>query len=85
MVDLLGGRKKPPDGYKVKKDQPNVLTKKMPEVKDAPRDLKMTIFGPGSFLGEDDVIYRFTHSGTLRCITQKGVLLKVMRNPEDFY
>jgi hypothetical protein len=46
--------------------------------------MKLMIFGGGSFVGEDDVIFRDSYSCTLRCISQKGVLFEVLRSPEDF-
>ena len=42
------------------------------------------IFGGGSFIGEDDVIFRETYSCSVKCVSQKGVLFEVMRSPEEF-
>jgi hypothetical protein len=57
----------------------------MPEMRDLPREMRLATYGPGSFLGEDDVVYRNVYTGTLRCNSQRGVLLKVLRTPEEFY
>ena len=46
--------------------------------------MKLMIFGGGSFVGEDDVIFRDSYSCTLKCISQKGVLFEVLRSPEEF-
>jgi hypothetical protein len=46
--------------------------------------MKLMIFGGGSFVGEDDVIFRDCYSCTLKCVSQRGVLFEVLRSPEDF-
>ena len=69
MIDLMGGRKRPPEGYKTRKEEHNVLGEKLTEIPDIPSDMHLTIFGKGAFLGEEDVIYRKEYTGTLKCIT----------------
>ena len=36
----------------------NILARKMPEIKDIPGNMKLTIFGPGSLIGEEDILSR---------------------------
>lgn len=47
----------------------NVLANKLTEIKDVPRDMHLTIFGRGAFLGEEDALFRNTSSSTMRCIS----------------
>lgn len=58
----------------------NVLAKRLPEIKDLPYSLKLSIFGKGSLMGEEDVIFRTKFSCTLKCYSSKGV---VYRLPKD--
>ena len=44
MVELMGKR-----NHKI-----NILGRKMPEIKDVPSQMKLTIFGKGSTMGEED-------------------------------
>jgi CRP-like cAMP-binding protein len=62
----------------------NVLAEKIPEIKDVPKELPLMVFGEGSFLGEEDVIFRDYYSCTLKCISQNGVLLQILKEPEEF-
>ena len=75
VVDSLGGRKIAPEGYMNRREPRNVLAEKIPEIKDVPKELPLMVFGEGSFLGEEDVIFRDYYSCTLKCISQNGVLL----------
>lgn len=55
----------------------NVLAKRLPEIKDLPYNLKLSIFGKGSLVGEEDVIFRTKFSCTLKCYSSKGVVFKL--------
>lgn len=53
----------------------NMLASKFPELKDFPSHFEMTRYGPGSFLGEDDIVNgRETYSCTVKCISETGIL-----------
>ena len=52
----------------------NILAKRLPEIKDLPYQMKLSIFGPGSLIGEEDIFNRNKYSCTLKCYSQKGVL-----------
>jgi len=45
----------------------NILAKRLPEIKDLPYYLKLSIFGKGSLMGEEDVFSRSKFSCTLKC------------------
>ena len=53
----------------------NVLTKKFPDMKDFPTKHHISIFEPGSLIGEDDTYLGDTYSTTVSCSTKKGTLL----------
>jgi len=59
-----------------------VLEKKFTELSTVPSKLKMSIFGPGSLIGAEDVVNRSKYSSTLRCTSWKGRLYKIRK--EDF-
>ena len=50
-----------------RKQKRNILAKRLPEIKDLPYSLKLSIFGRGSLLGEEDVFSRSHFSCTLKC------------------
>ena len=43
-------------GKKISKN--NILAKKLPEIKDVPSNMRLTIYGLGSMLGEEDTLNR---------------------------
>ena len=45
----------------------NILAKRLPEIKDLPYSMKLTIYGRGSLMGEEDVFSRSRFSCTLKC------------------
>lgn len=53
VMELLGGR-----SSNSKQVERNVLSAKMPQMRDVPTQMKLSIFGRGTFVGEDDVLYR---------------------------
>lgn len=59
------------------KPKNNVLANKLSEIRDIPRVQKLAIFGPGSILGEEDLLNREVYSCSLTCASTKGTLLKV--------
>ncbi len=80
VLDLLGGREQVSSVAKR-----NVLSVKLPEMKDVPRKMMLQTFCRGSFVGEDDVLYRHTYGGTLRCMTQKGTVYMIAKTPDEFH
>ncbi len=60
----------------------NILARKMPEIKDIPTKMKLTIFGVGSLIGEEDVLNRNTYGCTLKCHSLKGTLYQIKK--QDF-
>lgn len=69
MIDMLGQR------VEIR----NVLAKRLPEIKDLPYNLKLTIFGSGSLLGEEDIFSRDKYSCTAKCYSQKGSLYELKK------
>ena len=57
----------------------NILAKRLPEIKDLPYHQKLSIFGRGSLLGEEDVFSRTHFSCTLKCYSQKGTLYELSK------
>ena len=57
----------------------NILAKRLPEIKDLPYTQKLSIFGKGSLLGEEDVFSRSHFSCTLKCYSQKGTLYELSK------
>jgi CRP-like cAMP-binding protein len=55
----------------------NVLADKLPEISDFPYSLKISLLGPSSLLGEDDVIGRDTHTCSARCYSRSGKLYAI--------
>ncbi len=76
----------PPTGFKGHKHPHNILAQKFPEVKDVsmPDMFPLTIFGPGSFVGEDDLVFRDFYSGTMKSLSQHGLVYELRRTPDDF-
>lgn len=59
----------------------NVLAEKMPEMRDLPSTHKLSIYGPGCLLGEEDVLSKKkVYSCTVRCYSTKGVLYEVSKD-----
>lgn len=58
------------------------LAKKLPEIKDIPNVLKLVIYGSGSLIGEEDILYWENYSCSLKCISQKGCLYAI--NKQNF-
>jgi CRP-like cAMP-binding protein len=61
----------------------NILAKRLPEIKDLPYNLKLSIFGRGSLMGEEDVLSRQKFSCTLKCYSSKGTVYELPR--EQFF
>lgn len=57
----------------------NILTKKFTDLKDFPASQKISIFQPGSLLGEDDILQRDYHSTSVQCSTKKGTVFVMTR------
>ena len=55
----------------------NILARRLPEIKDLPYHLKLSIFGRGSLMGEEDVFARSRYSCTLKCYSQKGTVYQL--------
>ena len=43
---------------------------------------KLSIYGPGCLIGEEDVLYSMTYSCSVTCYSTKGVVFAI--NKEDF-
>jgi CRP-like cAMP-binding protein len=56
---------------------PNILQYRLPELSDFPQNHKLKIYGPGSVVGEDDVIKHRLYSATLKCISEKGTIIEI--------
>lgn len=72
VIELMGKRK----------STGNILARKLPEIRDIPHTMKLTLFGRGSLLGEEDVLSRPSYTCTLRCHSFSGTLYSVKR--QDF-
>ena len=57
----------------------NVLAKRLPEIKDLPYNMKLSIFGHGSLMGEEDVFSRSRFSCTLKCHSSKGKVFELAK------
>ena len=57
----------------------NVLAKRLPEIKDLPYNMKLSIFGRGSLMGEEDVFARSKFSCTLKCYSSKGTVFELSK------
>lgn len=60
----------------------NILSQKMPEIKDIPTKRRLNIFEVNSLIGEEDVFLHKTYQCTLRCYSQEGTLFKIKK--KDF-
>ena len=60
----------------------NILAKRLPEIKDLPYSMKLSIFGSGSLMGEEDVFSREKFSCTLKCYSHKGVVFEL---PDEYF
>ena len=65
-----------------KRPHANIYATKMPEIKDVPSNMRVTIFGIGSLLGEEDSINKTNYTCTLKCHSLKGTLYSI--NKQDF-
>ncbi|CDW78470.1 UNKNOWN [Stylonychia lemnae] len=68
----------------------NILARKLPEIKDVPSNMRLTIFGIGCILGEEDILNRQTYSCSLKCHSLNGTLFVLkkqefllLRNQDD--
>ena len=61
----------------------NILAKRLPEIKDLPYSLKLSIFGPGSLMGEEDLFARSFYSCSLKCVSKKGTVYELPK--EQFH
>ena len=68
-LNSLGG-----SSHNAKTMRRNILAKRLPEIKDLPYNLKLTIFGRGSLMGEEDVFSRSKFSCSLKCYSSKGAV-----------
>jgi len=59
--------------------QKNVLAQRLPEITDIPRNMKICIYGPGSLVGEEDVLQRLNHSCSLTCYSSKGTIFELSK------
>lgn len=57
----------------------NILARRLPEIKDLPYNLKLSIFGRGSLMGEEDVFSRTKFSCTLKCYSMKGTVYELTK------
>ena len=57
----------------------NILARRLPEIKDLPYSLKLSIFGRGSLMGEEDVFSRSRFSCTLKCHSMKGTVYELTK------
>ena len=55
----------------------NILAKRLPEIKDLPYSMRLSIFGKGSLVGEEDVFSRSRFSCTLKCYSSKGTVYEL--------
>ena len=55
----------------------NILQQRLPEIRDLPAMQKLSIFGRGSLIGEDDVFFRENFSCSLKCYSQKGTVYEL--------
>ena len=74
VFDKYGGRKVPPTGYKLHQDPKKILSSKFTELTNVslPEFLPLTVFGPGTLVGEEYVVFRDYYSCTLKCLSQNG-------------
>ena len=66
-----------PSKHSIRMQKRNILAKRLPEIKDLPYYLKLSIFGRGSLMGEEDVFSRSKFSCTLKCYSSKGVVYEL--------
>lgn len=59
------------------KPRVNILASKLTEIRDIPNAQRLSIFGPGTILGEEDFLKREKHSCTLKCNSMSGKLFKI--------
>ena len=57
----------------------NVLADKLPEIKDFPYNLKLSIMGAGSLLGEEDIIGRNEHACSVKCSSSRGLVYYISK------
>ena len=74
-LNALGARSTVSQSLKTRKG--NVLAKRLPEIRDLPQNMKLSIFGRGSLMGEEDVFSRNKFSCTLKCLSSKGKVFEL--------
>ena len=57
----------------------NILSLKLPEIKDIPNSRRLNIFEVNSLIGEEDVFLHKTYQCSLRCYSQEGILYKIKK------
>ena len=57
--------------------QSNILAKRLPEIKDLPLQYKVVLAGPGTLLGEEDVLSNTLYRCSVRCYSAKGSLYEM--------
>ena len=64
---------------KAQKKPKNILSIRMPEIKDFPYTHRLSILEPGSLAGEEDVLTRDNYQCSLKCFSSKGTLWKMRK------
>ena len=77
-----GGAGNGPSVHTQRMQKRNILARRLPEIKDLPYNLKLSILGRGSLVGEEDVFSRSKFSCTLKCHSSKG---KVFELPKEHF
>ena len=57
----------------------NILAKRLPELQDFPQQHKLSIYGVGCLLGEEDVLAKRPFTCNLRCYSTKGVVYEIKK------
>jgi CRP-like cAMP-binding protein len=79
-MDVLENSMDPPKNRKeFDETRGNVLADKLPEIKDFPYNLKLSILGSGSLLGEEDIIGRNVHACSVKCNSSTGLLYYISK------
>ena len=60
----------------------NIFANKLPEIKNVPSNMRLTIYGIGSMLGEEDSLNKKTYSCSLKCHSLNGTLFVIKK--QDF-
>jgi len=59
--------------------QKNVLASRLPEITDIPRNMTVCLYGPGSLVGEEDIMQRSNYSCSLTCYSSKGTIFELSK------